>query len=896
MEPQQLINDIKNIGIQFSNTNTRNKENILNEVASILNWDNVKNDKIIYLDEPDLLLSRMHSKNFPLITFSISFNERIHDIINVSANYSYQTDTDWGVIFSRKGIKIFNSKWLSDGEWYSFPLILWDEIEQYPELINAITPSGLAANKLYDYSKSIDGPDKILLPVDDALVERLDYWRKQAVRYSSDLKSIDDRLQVLFAQLFVIRVVEDRKLKPTLATLESSIIGGIVDFDALNSILATAKVEVQSELYSTLDLTLVPDFIIYGIIKDLYYPKYLPGKYAKYNFAWIEADVLGRTYEKYLSTLLMPIESSNTQLQFWNEPLHEVQKISVQKAKGAFYTPTYLVDVIVNKCSNIQKISERRILPRIADFSCGSGIFLVKSVDILLSKLKSIDADRNWTIDIFEQNTITGIDIDKQAVIIARLALWLRLAEEPNPLPLPNLASSIICADALTDDIWSGLPEQYDVILGNPPYISAIGRGDKLKQLQQSFSSAYGRFDLSYLFVELAVNKLADGGQLGFVLPNRIINSRSAKNIRDIILNKTHVSSIVDFGSVPVFGNTQAYVAIILASAPKTQQETVVVKVKSLPEYFPGVSISTAIDKETLTQENHFEVFDVELSSQSETWNLIAPEEKRLRIALEQESILLSEISEIHQGIKTGANDLFIVNVISDVDANLLQVVNGLDETFVTERKYLRPVVFGSEISRYTIVQPIKFVIYPYESNTLVPEQRMIEEAPYLYRYLYKNKRLLQDRVRVDGEGKWYSLSLPRNEEWLTKPKILIRDLAMKPSFAVDITGNSFIIGGAAIVPVEADMLLTLAAYLNSKTVAKYLEANSSTYGSGFQKYEKRNLQNIPVPTALLELANAAQIQSLISNILSNKTTGGSTVASEAQIDGFISEISGVSF
>lgn len=142
---------------------------------------------------------------------------------------------------------------------------------------------------------------------------------------------------------------------------------------------------------------------------------------------------------------------------------------------------------------------------------------------------------------------IIGIDSDARAVTIARLQLWLRLAEEPLPLPLPRLEKTIIQGDSLKEETWDVLPEGYDIILGNPPFI-ATGVVQSRRELALRFKSAQGRFDYSYLFVEMGSKRLKDNGVIGQVVPNRLFTNKDASAIREIITKDMNLSVITDFG------------------------------------------------------------------------------------------------------------------------------------------------------------------------------------------------------------------------------------------------------------------------------------------------------------------------------------------------------------
>jgi hypothetical protein len=182
------------------------------------------------------------------------------------------------------------------------------------------------------------------------LVDRLDQWRSEAIRHSKPIPNLDEKLQTLFAQLFVLRAVEDRNLTSELPSLSAMLRPDkTADLAALQDLFNHAKDQIQSELFDVRVPEEIPDFIHGGIIHDLYYPHQLPVRTARYNFSWVNADVLGRAYEKYLSTVLIPGRAVDPQLRLFDFPTREVETISRRKAAGVYYTPSYIVKYLAEK-------------------------------------------------------------------------------------------------------------------------------------------------------------------------------------------------------------------------------------------------------------------------------------------------------------------------------------------------------------------------------------------------------------------------------------------------------------------------------------------------------------------------------------------------------------------
>ncbi len=137
-------------------------------------------------------------------------------------------------------------------------------------------------------------------------------------------------------------------------------------------------------------------------------------------------------------------------------------------------------------------------------------------------------------------------------------------------MPLPSIDRCIVEGDSLGEEIWTDLPNEFDVVLGNPPFI-ATGRVPSRDVLSRRFRAARGRFDFSYLFVELAISRLIEGGALGLVIPNRLFINRDASIIRGIITSEMTLNCLIDFGTTEVFEGASAYIGIITAEKWKVQ-------------------------------------------------------------------------------------------------------------------------------------------------------------------------------------------------------------------------------------------------------------------------------------------------------------------------------------
>ena len=828
-------------------------------------------------------------------------NDTYRVALNNAALYAYHASIQWGMVATNEGATVFNSHWVRRDEWFQMPLIPWNEAEQQLEVFQAITPTGLSEGQLDEIATRAYTPDKFLRAVDDTLVHRMDYWRDQTLRFSRQIENIDEILQTLFAQLFVLRTVEDKRLAPELNPLSTILKSGMhVDKQGLSQLLRDAQRVVGSELFEVDTLSYVPEESLGGIINDLYVPYHLPSG-DRYNFAWIDADILGHAYEKYLSTVLSPAPLS-LQKGLFEEPIREVERVTVRKSGGVYYTPNFLVQYLSERSIEELGDLDPRNLPRVADFACGSGSFLVAATNAIIRQLREVDADRNWARELFEGRHIIGVDVDERAVIATRLNLWIRCAEEPHPFPLPRLADAIVLGDSLGEEVWQKIPDTYSIVLGNPPFL-ATAQTPGREELSGRFITAQGRFDYSYLFIELAVKHLERGGLLGLVIPNRLFKNRDAGLIRELLTSQADLCTIVDFGSTEVFVGTSAYIGSIIARRlspePVIEATTVrVLQVSNLTPQFITALLMAADNYEGGFQNSVLTAYDAPHPRGRDPWVLLSPVERRFRARLDDVSERLDSVAGVYQGIRTGANDIFIVQAEVVGDSRFVKVVNGLGDTGVVERALLHLVVFGSDIQRYDVVQADKFLIYPYHSNVVIPEQELRNSFPKTFTYLERYRDLLAARGSIEAGGlRWYELVRKRDEGWLNSPKLLTRDLAMETSFAPDLRGDTYLVGGTAVVPTDLQLLLPLLAYLNSSLVNDFLRQITPSFRRGFQKFEPQHLNRVPVVTAVFDNSDLlARLTTYVNEVIQFKQSSqlGDSYEAEEKINEVIFEAVGV--
>lgn len=96
------------------------------------------------------------------------------------------------------------------------------------------------------------------------------------------------------------------------------------------------------------------------------------------------------------------------------------------------------------------------------------------------------------------------------------------------------------------DSEWMfGIKDGFDVVIGNPPYVSVKGISSENKKIfSEIFETGKGRFNLFTLFIEKAINILEKNGVLTFIIPEGILSNIEYIHSRKYILDSGNLNVI----------------------------------------------------------------------------------------------------------------------------------------------------------------------------------------------------------------------------------------------------------------------------------------------------------------------------------------------------------------
>ncbi len=715
----------------------------------------------------------------------------------------------------------------------------------YDELISSINDIALLskesfASGLIDKRAQAEGRVRQPVRIDDELLNDVLKWRESLIssiddanpdKYSDEV--LEEIAQTLLNRIIFIRTAEDRKHE---AVSDETIQGILNQYEKdrriridnrMNKLFVEYDKIYDSKLFTydegdqkkrhECERVTIDNETYYQILKQTYDKDAI----YSYNFGDIDADVLGAMYEKYIGRIQ-----------------------SKRHDQGIYYTPTYIVDYIVQntlgEALKPLKNPTDAYKIKVLDMACGSGSFLLRSFDLLddwyrnhdkdyaQSKLElETDAAKMTKKALILKTNIFGVDLDPKAVEITQLNLLLRAAE--TRYRLPNLINNIKFGNSLISQ--SLTPEMYpmewntefsdimgdggfDVVIGNPPYVRQEEFLDIKPYLERNYQVYHSMADLYVYFFERELNVLKDGGYFGMIVSNKWLKASYGLKLRNFI-NQFYIVQFIDFGDLPVFQDATTYPCIIIIK--KIMKKNPKINVCLIDDLqFKSLSHYVSTNSFTVNQKN----------LTNDGWNFVDDSVLKLMEKIKKKSNPLHTYvgEQYYRGILTGLSEAF---VIDETIRNQLILKDSKSADII------KPFITGKEVRPYEINFNNKYII-------LTKNGVNINQYPAVLDWLTHFKTDLEKRW--DKGDDWYNLRSCDYYELFEKPKLIYGVMTTTPRFTIDYEGY-YANNANFFIPIDDKKLLGI---LNSK-MGWFLIANLCTQIRGGYQLIWNYFKNTPI-------------------------------------------------
>ncbi len=857
---QKLVDKLDSIDETYDDKNT--SRDFIHPFFEELGWDfktDVKQDKsenspgsAFQIDN----VTRFYLKEFP-ITSSLESSKE--DILSLMS-YAYNKGVTWAIATNFKETRVYNTestgRTLASMQHQTF--LASEYIEKFEYLLD-LTKKQFSLNVL-DSDAEYFGKKPKRIPIDKQLLQDLLSYRNLLVSDIIKENSISDKDASQAAQKILNRFIfirscgdkkiEDRYLQSSVRNWEENKNKKLIQH--LQEIFSYFRGRYGSTLFEKNDFDdlIINDLTLVNVIDGLYQSKQ---KAVQYNFAEIEHDTLGKIYENYLGTIQ-------------------------QKKDGAYYTPSYISkyicentiiphlsksnitnipDLVSEYSDNLEELESKIHNIKILDPACGTGEFLIRAIDILLEISKEIqiqkEAKGNYTHTIkgkksgsiayqtFDKdvenqelrkiihNNIHGVDINEEAIEIAHLNLFLKLATSSQQLM--DVSKNIRIGNSLIDDKsvdpiafeWKKeFPEKLDVVIGNPPYFNMDTLGANspyANSIKKNYPKVWNdKTDILIYFItkslELSKNKL------GFIISNAFLFSEKANKFRNYLLENSSIIKIINFEKFHVFENANITTSIILLDkdTSKTNTRALVLAKKMYDE---------SQLKKIFVDDELF--FDVQLRKDS-VFALVNNKIDKINSKIDSAGTPLGELFRVGSGMQPALNSVFVMN----------NSPTDFPPDFIKKR------ISGDIIQPYHIGEPNEFCLY-------VENVESFDDLPLKIReYLNSHKEDLSNRAdkKRRKSAKWWNYAFPMHKELYHLDKIWCSYRRADNCFVYDNTGeyvgltNTTVIFGTN----ENISLQYVISLLNSTLLNFRYQSIGKQTGGGLYEYFENGVSKLPIP------------------------------------------------
>ena len=735
--------------------------------------------------------------------------------------------------------------------YYRYP----DYVDNWEKLYGLFSREAVADGTLRKWIE--DEKPRGALGVDQAFLREMEAWRESLAKDMAlhnrhlNQRELNHVVQRTIDRIVFLRIAEDRniesygrlqraasegkqiyqELKILFNEADDKYNSGLFHFDA-----ADKRGSNPDQLSLNIHLSNPP---LRDLIDNLYYPN------SPYEFSVLPADILGQVYERFLGKVIELTATGAAKIE---------EKPEVRKAGGVYYTPTYIVDYIVQ--NTVGKLLEGKTPDqaaklRILDPACGSGSFLTGAYQYLL----------DWHLNYYREhptsyrnnrretpagvilttaekrrillNNIFGVDLDQNAVEVSKLSLLLKMLENEDESAatgrqtimfaaggriLPDLSDNIKWGNSLIgSDFYSGKqmdlfddeqvlkvkPFDWDSkttgfgdIMANGGFDAVIGNPPyiRIQTMKETAPETVPFYKRNY------VSASKGNYDIYVVFVERGLQLLNSEGLLGFILPHKFFNAKYGQPLRGLLANGKHLKKIVHFGAEQVFAATTYTCLLFLKqsgqselEFIKAHDLDAWITSETSVSGT---VSDVRVSS--DEWNFVVGNGSNLFYRFADLYPKLGDLTDIFVGLQTSADKVYIMSLVEEANDHYLLRSKSLNAICRFEKTLLHPIVSGTDVNRYTLSEARQYILFPYlvqnEKATLIPFRMLSKEYPLTAKYLLQNRELLEDRER----GKfidvyWYRFGRSQNLGIQERIKLCIPRLVENLYMSYDEHGDYYL-------------------------------------------------------------------------------------------------------
>ena len=349
----------------------------------------------------------------------------------------------------------------------------------------------------------------------------------------------------------------------------------------------------------------------------------------------------------------------------------------------------------------------------------------------------------------------------------------------------------------------------------------------------------------------------------------------------------------MDFGSSQVFETATTYTCLLFLSSKNNNFKFAELK----PNTKLG-DLNDVFESINSNDDLHSENVDIAIISNTtvteKEWHFSASSSGNILSKLKQQPRTLADVCDkIFQGIATSADKIYFLEHISENDGVITAFSKSLNREISIEKEFVKPLLKGADVHRYSKLQPKIWCIFPYElkknKTFLYTQEDIRKKFPLAWKYLLENRKELENREhgRMRNE-QFYAYIYPKNLTEFEKAKIITPDIASNCQMTIDDIGLYHTTTIYSFIFKEncKESVKYLLALLNSKLLWYFLTSTGSVLRGGFFRFKTNYLMPFPIPKELSQSEQKPFI-AVVDQILAarQKAPNADTSVLERQID-----------